>query len=941
MPTQWMPSTVLIATWLIPLVSGIDLQVEENQPPGTLVGNIFSVLPIDFGSLLYVLPVDGSPNDRDELLVDLTSGEIRTARQLDREKRYLIELLAVATSGRSMKVHVVVSDINDHTPSFPTDAALLTVPEGAPVGSRLVLPAAQDPDAGKFGLQGYSIRSANPPGGFFSLEWAASGGRAENPPELVLQRQLDRETAGVHLLELEAYDGGLPPRRGVFSVEIDVLDANDNHPTFSQPHYEAWVAEGSLPGTSVIQVFATDPDDGKNGEIHYSINRRVGDQEACFEVDGETGVVRLHRRLDFEFKHQHEILIEARDGAPEPEVSSAILTVHVRNTNDHPPTISLLFLGRGGQPAISEAAQPGDLVARVSVSDPDKAKNFGNQNGNEDGYMEEMAAITEEIPVSVSGPDSDRKTETIGSQPRVWLTGGEDRFGLRATEDGAIYLVVVSAVLDREVQSSYDMTVWAEDGGSPPLQNSRQFILFVEDQNDNPPLWNQKVYRAIVPENAPVGTLVLSVEARDADVGENGKLSYQLLYEGADDGTLGDSSKVKHSTDSHWSDGRHNSSGFSLINGHYHKPSEAGIFDLYTEMRNVSPGDKSPPMVDWFSIDPGSGVIRTAARLDHQLAIRVRLRAIAVDGGHPKLSASVPVIISVEDSGSEIVAVTRYNVTIREGTPPGSCFLQVYAADSGIKESQHVQFQMRPDVNGQSPSAQFSVHLSTGEVCLAHALPRDRGRNTYTFSVRLEHKDDLLSLAHIEVDVEETNDHHPVFIPVTYKLHMTAPGRTGLVLTQLSATDADGGHLGHVTYSLVQGENNVGPFMLDPESGVLSLASPLPSDSPPTLQLLANAHDGGGLSAETLAHISIVLRGKSDSRASPSDPSGGVVFANLPYRFSVSVDVPAGTLVGTVSASGSLGETLFFTTEVCPFHLPSNKIACTLMTVNIRLKDHQ
>lgn len=70
-------------------------------------------------------------------------------------------------------------------------------------------------------------------------------------------------------------DGGEPVLTGTAQIQIEVTDANDNPPVFSQSTYKVSLPENMPSGTSVLTVMATDPDEGVNAEITYSFKSLV------------------------------------------------------------------------------------------------------------------------------------------------------------------------------------------------------------------------------------------------------------------------------------------------------------------------------------------------------------------------------------------------------------------------------------------------------------------------------------------------------------------------------------------------------------------------------------------------------------------------------------------------------------------------------------------
>ena len=170
-------------------------------------------------------------------------------------------------------------------------------------------------------------------------------------------------------------------------------------------------------------------------------------------------------------------------------MTNAFVTIHVRDYNDNQPTMTIIFLSEDGSPRISEGAQPGQYVARISVTDPDYSE-YANVN--------------------------------------VSLEGGDGKFAL-ATKDSIIYLMYVDQALDREERDSYELRVTATDSGTPPLRAESSFTIQVTDVNDNPPLFDQRTYRQTIPEVVYPGSFVLQVTARDRDQGPNGDVRYSLV----------------------------------------------------------------------------------------------------------------------------------------------------------------------------------------------------------------------------------------------------------------------------------------------------------------------------------------------------------------------------------------------------------------------------
>ncbi|XP_038006481.1 protocadherin gamma-B5-like [Motacilla alba alba] len=373
-------------------------------------------------------------------------------------------------------VDVAIEDVNDNSPVFSKAALELEITELTLPGARFPLETARDADVGRNSLLTYQLTSS--PSFSLALKESPDGGKQ---PELVLDRALDREKQSSFELVLTAVDGGEPARSGTVQVLINVTDANDNPPVFSKSVYEARVAENLPAGSLVLQVQAKDADAGTNGQVSYSFGNVPDAISALFTVERETGAVRTAGPLDFEEKSKYVFGLEARDGGG--LVSHCKVQIDIIDENDNAPEITILSLSS----PVPEDAPVGTVVAVLNVNDPD------------------------------SGENGQVSCELLGEAP----------LSLVASSGGS-YKVVTASALDREQACEHRVTVVARDRGRPALRSSRELVLEVSDVNDNAPVFEEAAYSAYVAENNAAGALVLRVQARDADAGANGRVSYWL-----------------------------------------------------------------------------------------------------------------------------------------------------------------------------------------------------------------------------------------------------------------------------------------------------------------------------------------------------------------------------------------------------------------------------
>ncbi|XP_054073554.1 protocadherin gamma-B5-like [Rissa tridactyla] len=411
------------------------------------------------------------------------SGNLYVSERLDREEM-CGESASCSVSFEALvqnplnvfHVEVAIQDVNDNAPTFSKAALHLEIGEWTTPGARFPLEMARDADVGSNSLLTYQL-TANPS---FTLALKERPG-GKKQPELVLERELDREKQSSFELVLTAVDGGDPVKSGTVQVRVNVTDANDNAPVFSKSVYEARVRENVPSGSLVVRVRATDADAGSNGRVSYSFGNVPDGVRALFSVESDSGEVRTAGPLDFEEKSKYSFGLEARDGGG--LVAHCELQIDISDENDNAPEITVLSVSS----PVPEDAPAGTVVALLNVNDADSGEN---------GQV--WCELSGEAPLSMV-------SSSVGS-----------------------YKVVTASALDREQASEHRVTVVARDRGSPSLSSRASLVLEVSDVNDNAPVFEEAAYSAYVSENNAAGAPVVRVRARDADAGANGRVSYWL-----------------------------------------------------------------------------------------------------------------------------------------------------------------------------------------------------------------------------------------------------------------------------------------------------------------------------------------------------------------------------------------------------------------------------
>ncbi|XP_037132617.1 protocadherin-8-like [Syngnathus acus] len=616
----------------------VKYQTFEEDAPGTVIGNLAK----DISSASAYSSVGSRSSFRmmkqfNSSFIRLreSDGQLSIGERIDRERickhtlQCLVSFDVVSFSKEQFKlihVEVEVKDINDNSPVFPRKESTMDISENTAVGTRIPLDFAVDEDVGVNYIQSYQI-SVN---SHFSID-VLSRADGVKYAELVLMKELDRETQASYALELVAMDGGNPSRSGTTRVNIKVKDYNDNSPVFDQNSFSVDLPEDAPVGTLLLDLNAEDPDEGLNGEVVYGFGNQVPlEIRQLFKVDRKSGRLTLESPIDFESKNTYEFDVQAADLGPNPSPAICKIVVQVQDVNDNAPEISITPMTSitAGIAYITEAAARESFVALVSTSDRDS-----------------------------------------GANGQVHCTlYGHDHFRLQqAYEDS--FMIVSTSPLDREKIPEYNLTVVAEDLGSPPFRTITQYTIRLTDENDNAPVFSKPVYEVAVVENNAPGAYVTTVVARDVDMGPNGKVTYKLA-------------------------------------------------DTYF---------MGSPISTFVSLDPASGSLYALRSFNYEVMKQLELRITANDGGSPPLSGSANVFLRVVDQNDNAPAITHpvlnnssAEVLLPRDAPSGYVITRVEARDADEGVNSELSFGL---ATGE-PSV-FSVNKVTGDIYLNRLLSHD------------------------------------------------------------------------------------------------------------------------------------------------------------------------------------------------------------------------
>ncbi|XP_059483774.1 fat-like cadherin-related tumor suppressor homolog isoform X2 [Neocloeon triangulifer] len=302
-------------------------------------------------------------NEHKKFNMNAKTGTLIVAEHLDyeRAKEYFLTVQAIDGGNPPLSnyatINITVTDSNDNAPIFNQVSYSARIREDAQVGDKILQVVANDLDSGANGEVSYSIENGDRHEQFFMDKKSGY---------ISVSKQLDREMISSYVLEIQAKDHGQNQLSSTVMVNIDISDANDNPPLFSQMNYSAFIQEDKPPGHSLLKFIVTDADDRPNG-APYTFEFRSGNEDNTFMLE-QDGILKTAARFNHKIKDSYQLHIRVYDNGSPPLYSDTRTSIKVIEESQYPPVITPLDISVN-----SYLDQfPGGRMGRVFATDQDQ-----------------------------------------------------------------------------------------------------------------------------------------------------------------------------------------------------------------------------------------------------------------------------------------------------------------------------------------------------------------------------------------------------------------------------------------------------------------------------------------------------------------------------------------------------------------------------------------
>ncbi|XP_017143334.1 cadherin-23 [Drosophila miranda] len=872
-------------------------RIAEDAPVGT---RVLRVRAID-GDRGINNPIAYSLEANDLFDIDRHTGIVHTLTELDREEQsdqvngaHILRITAtelsksntqVAPVSIRTEVTVIVSDVNDEIPTFGESLYRCEVNENAQTNTPLnfidedVQNVVYDHDEGNNGTFRLFL---DPPNDLFEIVPELAVNEANFMLRVKNPKSLDFEQFVEINFTIFAREIDEPSRWSSAHVQIFIRDQNDNFPEFRHAIYNASVLENSDQGTIITKVEAVDVDSGDYGTMGIRYTNLRGGLAHLLHLNPITGVITIKQHggaaFDREIISRHYLTVEAIDNVGQGNRNTAQIIVDIQDVNDNAPT----FPQRQYETKLLENKGEFETPLQLEARDLDL-------NGTENSQ------ITYEIVEGLY-----RSNFTI--DPQSGLLQPLHHFDFEELVDTDRRSVRQAGGSMREI----DLLVRARDSGIPMLSTVVPVLIYVQDVNDNPPIFQKSFYAKTVPEDLPGSSSVLQVTAIDRDGSSpNNAVVYRIQTGASDKFIINSESGVISvaqgaNLDPDLTDSKRSIYTLSVL------ALDGGLGNsqlMSTATVNISIQDvnnKLPLLTDLPALkiventQVGSLVYRIRATDSDQNAIlRYKLNAEHCEGRNEEgalvkaseydylgafevdpIEGSLKVVKLLDRERVEHIklAITVEDLAAAKGKQIVEGFLNIQVLDENdnnpkFKQPFYRQSITENSINGAmvvnvlaydvdrnrtityalegNPTYRSLIHLDaqTGEIVVANKIDHEQ-HQWLNFSVRATDSGlpPRSSLIDVYVTVLDENDNNPYFIGGSKNYTISEKAAPGTRVATVQAADADSGDFGKITF-LMDRISSQGKFTIDADTGVLTVADRLDRETKDSYNLVIEAWD--------------------------------------------------------------------------------------------------
>uniref|UniRef100_A0A672J4M1 Protocadherin-related 15a n=1 Tax=Salarias fasciatus TaxID=181472 RepID=A0A672J4M1_SALFA len=857
--------------------------------------------PSDRPGILYYILVGHPVTYPAYFALNKTTAELYVLKPISRDlyQRFTLIIKAEQDNGHPLPAFadliIEILDENNQAPYFQFATYQGYVSESSPVGTTISANANLTAPLGIIALDNDIEETKDPMVKITLDDYTAIFGLTPTGiiRHLRLLKPVDREKQMAYTFTVDGVQQSSP-----VTVNILVIDANDNTPTFAEVSYSVEVFTDMQPGETVLQLTAVDADEGSNGLVTYEI---LAGAQGDFIISNRTGRITVAPGVTLTVGRSYALTVKASDNAPETQRRIGLLLLGKPLDRETTDQYRLIVTASDGNPGGTSTTTVNIVVTDVNDNDPEFdptiPTNFTVQEEEANLFVGRIRA---------TDPDAG-----ANGQVQYRIVNHPDLFLI--SKNGSIYTRVP---LDRELRSHYDLVVEASDGAVDPRRTTLTLSVRVTDIDDNSPVFSQQTYVVNVPENSPWGTLILKLSAVDSDLFSNvtyriktesarqlfslnpitGELavlqtldfedlaamgmgtSYTFQVEAVDQGGVMPPGQATVTVRITVRDMNDFSPIFTqdLYRGMVAPNAEKGtvITTVFAEDQDP-PGtpasfvryrvdlDRSPYSGSIFDVEEETGRVVTKVNLNEEPSVTFKLFVIAFDDGEPVKTNSTLVEITVlQPSRIPIFTQEEYRFSpVSELAPVGTSVGTILAA--AINQT------IFYSIVAGNELGQFQVNNRTGVISTAKPLDYE---NVTSYVLRVQADSMIVVMSNLRVpsktntakvfiEVLDENDHPPVFSRKLYIGGVTEDTKLFSSVLKI-ATDVDTGNYSAMAYRLIIPPTAEGrdSFVIEAYTGIVKSAIMFRNmrRSYFKFEVIATDDYGDGLSSSAEVVVSVV-----------------------------------------------------------------------------------